>query len=104
MKVDLKQTQLNGTLPVLYVFLARAGCTIDSVDARRARSHRQLCSRRQRRDAGVKIVFFGPTAGEQTLYYFTSDLADWALKVNPGFMKFCEQQGQGVACSKPPPT
>ena len=31
MKVDLKQTQLNGTLPVLYVFLARAGCTIDSV-------------------------------------------------------------------------
>ena len=31
MKVDLTQTQLNGTLPVLYVFLARAGCTIDSV-------------------------------------------------------------------------
>ena len=31
MKVDLRQTQLNGTLPILYVFLARAGCTIDSV-------------------------------------------------------------------------
>jgi hypothetical protein len=32
MKTDLSQTQLNGTLPVLYVFLARAGYTIDSVE------------------------------------------------------------------------
>src|SRR6266480_978280 len=31
MKVDLQQQQLNGTLPILYVFLARAGKTITSV-------------------------------------------------------------------------
>src|SRR6478735_9072075 len=30
MKVTLTQTQLSGTLPVLYVFLARSGCRIDS--------------------------------------------------------------------------
>jgi hypothetical protein len=33
MKSDLTQTQLSGTLPLLYVFLARAGCSIESVAA-----------------------------------------------------------------------
>src|SRR5260221_7262158 len=32
MKTDLLQTQLGGTLPILYVFLARAGCKIDQVE------------------------------------------------------------------------
>ncbi len=41
MKVDLRQQQLSGTLPLLYVFLARAGCTIESVG---------FCSARQRND------------------------------------------------------
>ena len=32
MKKDLQATKLTGTLPVLYVFLARCGCTIQSVE------------------------------------------------------------------------
>jgi len=100
MKVDLKQTQLNGTLPLLYVFLARAGCTIDSVTPVALDRAGSFVPEGKGTTSGVKIVFFGPTGREQTLYYFTTDLADWAVKVNPGFLKFCEQQDQGVALLK----
>ena len=100
MKIDLKQTQLSGTLPVLYVFLARAGCTIDSVTPVALDRDGNFVSEGKGTPSGVKIVFFGPTGREQTLYYFTTDLADWAVKVNPGFLKFCDQQGQGVTLLK----
>lgn len=100
MKVDLRQTQLNGTLPVLYVFLARAGCTIDSVTPVALDREGCFVPEGKGTTPGVKIVFFGPGGREQTLYYFASDLADWAVKVNPGFAKFCEQQGQGLTLLK----
>ena len=100
MKVDLKQTQLNGTLPVLYIFLARANCTIDSVTPVALDRAGNFVSDGKGTTPGVKIVFFRPTGREQTLYYFTSDLADWAIKANPGFLTFCEQQGQGMTLLK----
>jgi hypothetical protein len=100
MKVDLKQTQLNGTLPVLYVFLARAGCTIDSVTAVALDRSGNFVPEGKGTTPGVKISFLGPAGQSQTLYYFTTDLADWAIKVNPNFGKFCEQQGQGVTLLK----
>jgi hypothetical protein len=100
MKADLKQTQLNGTLPILYVFLARAGCTIDSVTLVALDRDGNFVPEGKRTIPGVKIVFFSPRGKEQTLYYFTSDLADWAIKSNPGFVKFCEQQGRGVTLLK----
>jgi hypothetical protein len=100
MKVDLTQTQLNGTLPILYVFLARAGCTLDSVTTVALDHAGNFVPEGKGTTPGVKIVFFGPSGHEQTLYYFTSDLADWAIKTNPGFIKFCEQQGQGLTFLK----
>jgi hypothetical protein len=100
MKVDLKQTQLNGILPVLYVFLARAGCTIDSVAPVALDRAGNFVSDGKGTTPGVKIVFFGPSGQGQTLYYFTSDLADWAIKANPGFITFCEQQGPGLTLLK----
>jgi hypothetical protein len=100
MKVDLKQIQLNGTLPVLYVFLARAGCTIDSVTLVALDRTGNFVPEGKGTTPGVKIVFLGPAGRPQTLYYFTADVADWAVKVNPNFIKFCEQQGQGVSLLK----
>src|SRR5436190_746471 len=100
MKVDLKQTQLNGTLPVLYVFLARAGYSIDSVTLVALDHSGSFVSEGKGTTSGVKIVFSAPSGHKQTLYYFTSDLADWAIKTNPGFVKFCEQQGQGLSLLK----
>lgn len=100
MKIDLTQKQLSGTLPVLYVFLARAGCTIDSVTPVALDKEGNFVPEGKGTTPGVKIVFLGPGGRQQTLYYFTNDLADWAIKYRPGFGKFCEQQGQGVTLLK----
>ncbi len=100
MMADLKQTQLNGTLPVLYVFLARAGYTIDSVTPVALDQDGSFVPAGKDTTPGVKIVFYGPSKREQTLYYFSSDLRDAAIKSSPGFMKFCERQGQGLTMLK----
>jgi hypothetical protein len=100
MKVDLKQTQLSGTLPILYVFLARAGCTIGSVESVALDREGKFVVEGKGTTPGVRIMFTGPAGRQQTLYYFTTDLANWAIKVNPNFMKFCEQQENGVTLLK----
>jgi hypothetical protein len=100
MKVDLRSNQLSGTLPVLYVFLARAGCTIESVELVALDKTGAFVPEGKGTTPGAKIVFTGPAGRSQTLYYFTTDLADWAIKVNPNFIKFCEQQGPGVSLLK----
>ena len=100
MKADLKQTQLTGTLPVLYVFLARAGCTIDSVTLVKLDEAGNFAEPSKRSTSGVKIVFHGTGGRSQTLYYFTTDLADWSVNVNPGFIKFCQAQGRGASLLK----
>lgn len=100
MKVDLKETQLNGTLPILYVFLARAGCTIESVELVALDKSGAFVAQGKGTTSGVRIGFTSPAGREQTLYYFMTDLANWAIKVNPNFMKFCEQQGMGLTLLK----
>jgi hypothetical protein len=100
MRADFKQTQLDGVLPVFYVFLARAGCTIDSVTRVALDGDGKPVPEGKGPTPGVKVVFINPSKREQTLYYFTSDLGDKAAKANPGFSKFCEQQGQGLSLLK----
>ncbi len=100
MKADLKQTRLSGTLPILYVFLARAGCTIDSVTEVKLDEAGNFAEQSKRITHGVKIAFTGLDRRKQTLYYFTTDLADWSVDTNPGFLKFCQQQGRGASLLK----
>ena len=100
MKVDLKQTELSGALPLLYVFLARAGYTIDSATPVFLDREGNFVPEGKGSTAGAKIIFTGTAGRPQTLFYFTTDVADWAVKVNPNFMKFCEQQGEGVSLLK----
>ena len=59
MKVDLRQNQLSGTLPVLYVFLARAGCRIESVDLVWLDKTGAFATGKTA-TPGARIVFFGP--------------------------------------------
>jgi hypothetical protein len=99
MKADLRQTQLSGTLPILYVFLERAGCKLDSVqlvwlDKAGALSTTKAAT------PGVKVVFFGPSGAQQTLYYFETDLSNEGIKAQPGYVKFCESLGTGRALLK----
>jgi hypothetical protein len=99
MKVDLHQSGLNGTLPILYLFLERAGCKLDSSELVWL-DKAGVVSTTKSVTPGVKIVFFGPSGAQQTLYYFATDLSNEGIKAKPGYVKFCESLGTGRALLK----
>ncbi|MCC6947920.1 MAG: hypothetical protein IT539_09155 [Bradyrhizobiaceae bacterium] len=103
----LHQGELRGTLPILYVFLARSGKTIHEVSlvnldkdgvVTEVTKHGSA-PKGARVDPGVKIVFSGNGGAKQTLYYFSTDLSDSGVRAS-GFLKFCEQLGNGDALIK----
>lgn len=99
MKVDLRQQQLSGTLPVLYVFLARAGCKIESVELVTLDKTGALVPTKGG-TPGARIVFTGAGGQQQMMYYFMSDLSNEGVRTQPGFTKFCAQLGQGRSLVK----
>jgi hypothetical protein len=98
MSSQLNTGYLKGTLPVIYVFLARSGKTINSVSLVSIDQEGALVPADQPEPKGatkgVKITFSGSDGRERTLYYFTTDLSDGGVK-NSGFLKFCEKLGTG---------
>lgn len=94
MKVDLRQTQLSGTLPVLFVFLARGGCKVESAEFVGLDRDGEITTGKPATN-GVKVTFFGPAGREQTLYYFTADISDDGLKSNSAVTNFCAKLGNG---------
>ena len=103
MKIDLQQQQLNGTLPILYVFLARGGKNIEQV------SYGSLDGSGNFREGapgrggtpGVRIDYTDNQSGrKQTLFYFTTDISDGGIAATPGFLKFCDHHGVGVSLLK----
>ncbi len=94
MKNDFRATQLSGTLPVLYVFMARLGCRIQNVELMDLDNEGNTITKTQ--DAqGVKITFSKGNNKPQTLYYFSTDLSNAGIKSKPGFIKFCDKLGIG---------
>jgi hypothetical protein len=103
MKVDLQQQQLNGTLPILYVFLARADKTIRAVTFVRLDSagNEHESAPGAAGTPGVRIDYTDNTSGrEQTVYYFTTDISDGGIGANPAFIRFCGRHGMGVSFLK----
>jgi hypothetical protein len=96
MKVDLQQTQLNGTLPVLYVFLARQGCRIQSVEFVTIDKEGKVVAA-EPGAMGARITF-SRSGATQTLYYFSTNLADGEIK--PRFLTFLTSLGDGVSLLK----
>lgn len=99
MKVDLRATQLSGTLPVLYVFMARTGNTIKSTELVSLNNNGEITTENAP-TSGVKIVFSRESAPDQTLYYFSTDLSNQGIKNRPGFIRFCGKQGSGNSLVK----
>ena len=103
MKVDLQRQELNGTLPILYVFLARADKSIRDVSfvsLDRSGGLRQSAPGKGG-TSGVHITYTDNATGrQQELFYFTTDISDGGIAANPGFMKFCEQHGVGASFLK----
>jgi hypothetical protein len=102
MKTDLRAGRLNGTLPLLYVLLARSGKTIRDVslialDDKGA----VLAPTAALRNAtqGVRITFAGSDGVERTLYYFSTDLSNGGVK-SSGFLQFCQTLAPGNSLIK----
>ncbi|WP_395750387.1 hypothetical protein [Prosthecobacter sp.] len=93
MKKDLQATKLTGTLPVLYVFLARCGCYIQKVENIWLDAEGKVVTDKQTKTAGARITFLGTKGRVQTLYYFSTNIASWALKQDPSFLRFCDGLG-----------
>ena len=83
MKGDLGRSNLGGTLPILYVFLARLGCTV--IDTTFVSTPAE----------GVKITF-SHGFHSQTLYYFKRDLSGGPNS----FFKWCAARGPGLSLIK----
>ena len=75
MRTDLEDNRLSGTLPLLYIFLARSGCHIRDVSFIGLDGTGEITTGKTLAPA-VKIVFADAGGKEQTLYYFCSDLSD----------------------------
>jgi hypothetical protein len=99
MASELRSSEFNGTMPILYIFLARSGKTIHDValvNVDKDGALQEGPGDKSARAPGVKITFSsaGAEAKKQTLYYFSTDISDTGLKTS-NFNKFLETQGIG---------
>ncbi len=100
MRVELATGRMTGTLPVLYVFLARAGKTITAVDFVDLAEDGSVSTGVDVAKAkGVKISFTGTGGQAQTLYYFSTDISDTGV-AKSGFLQFCASLGKGSSFIK----
>ena len=101
MKVDLHAGQISGTLPILYVFLARSGKTIHGVTPVALDENGLVISENLGKSAvrGVRIMFAANDGVERTLYYFSTDLSNPGVKAS-GFLKFCATLAPGNSLLK----
>ncbi len=99
-----RQDRLSGTLPILYVFLARSGKTIRDVspvalDDKGTAYFGQRKSGPERDARRAHHVRRNAMAQRKTLYYFSTDLSNSGVRVS-GFLKFCETLAPGNSLLK----
>jgi len=103
MKTDLRAGQVSGALPILYVLLARSGKTVRdaSLITLDDKGAAYFANENPGRNAthGVRIVFAGSDGEQKTLYYFSTDLSNSAVR-SSGFLKFCETLAPGNSLIK----
>ena len=112
MKTQLNVGPVYGTLPILYVFLARTGKSIHAVSfvsldeegnieaphksgstsVIKEANHGAIKRGAHNVTKGVKIVYSDGTHSNQTLYYFSTDLSDYGVR-RSGFLAFCNKLG-----------
>jgi hypothetical protein len=98
MSSDLRRGRLTGTLPVLYVFMARSGKTVREVSYVKLDETGALQpdsdTSKKVPARGVKIVFADSDGEERTLYYFSTDLSNGGVDGSK-FLDFLATLGQG---------
>ena len=107
MKNDLQNHSVRGTLPLLYIFLARSGKTLRDVSLVSLDETGTLSAQADGtpRSAtspapGVRIHFVADGSDTvRTLYYFSTDISDTGLK-HSGFLPFLKTLAPGNSCVK----
>lgn len=103
MKEQLRAGSLTGTLPIMYVFMARAGMNVEKVELITLKTDGTIApasAKKQRADApGTRITFTDKAGKRKTLYYFRTDLSNGGMRYN-GLAKFVERQGTADALIK----
>ena len=105
MKIDLHEQNLNGVLPILYTFIARADKSITNVTfgsiGGGGTFEESAPGKKGGSVPGVRIKYTDNQSGAaQTVYYFTTDISDGGIKAAPGFLKFCQRFGVGSSFLK----
>jgi hypothetical protein len=96
MQSQLNEGQVFGTLPVLYVFLARTGKTVHEANFVSLDAQGNFVAPNDHSAGnvthGVRIVFSDGNGPQQTLYYFSTNLGDDGVRES-GFLAFCAKLG-----------
>lgn len=101
MDSDLRRTRLSGVTPIMMLFLARHGYSINAVEPLVLDADGRLCQTsaaavkeiksKDARIPGVLVRFQRPgEARERRIYYFKTDLSDAGLTKRPQYLKFVE--------------
>jgi hypothetical protein len=102
MKSELRSGNMRGTLPVLFVFLARSGHTIDEVEYVFLNTDGLVVPKNaalKGNSPGVRVAFTSKGGKAKTLYYFRTDLSNGGLKKS-GFRAFSQGLGPADALVK----
>jgi hypothetical protein len=102
MKSELRSGNMRGTLPVLFVFMARSGNTIDEVEYVFLNPDGLVVPKDaalKGNSPGVRIAFTSKSGKAKTLYYFRTDLSNGGLKKS-GFREFSKGLGTADALVK----
>jgi hypothetical protein len=95
---QLYRSRLSGTVPLIYMFMARSGLTVRDASLvaldKDGKLHPQDEPGLESNAKGVKIVYASSDGEERTLYYFRTDLSDKGV-ANSGFLQFCQGFGTG---------
>lgn len=103
MRTTLSANSFSGTLPILYIFLARTGKTIDEVTFHDINEAGRLVAAGEGLPRGaanvVRILFKGGDGQQRTLYYVQTDLSNGGWRKS-GFRAFTETMDPGDALIK----
>ncbi len=103
MRTTLGDNAFSGTLPILYIFLARTGKHIDEVTFHDINEDGKLVARGEGLPKGaasvVKILFTAPDLKQRTLYYVQTDLSNGGWRKS-GVRAFSETFEPGDALIK----
>jgi hypothetical protein len=104
MKTELRNRHIDGTLPVLLVFLARSGKSVQSVELialdGEGSVHPAGEAGLKTAAPGVKIAFTAPgDAQPRTLYYLSTNIENGSVE-RSGYLAFCDKLGTGDSLVK----